>query len=1059
MSTPLNGERAAAAAYARTVPAESFSPSGVRDAAAAADALGPLPLQAKPADAPEHTLRGVSLTRRLLEYGYTSRRPAAERFEVRSMLGAGANGDVFSVEDNNLKREIAVKFLKGAASPDAQEIEQFIDEAQITASLQHPNVLPVYEIDVNERGRVYFTMKKIDGRSLGDVLALSTPERRDTRIATSNQLVSIVVSLGHALAYAHHRGIVHQDIKPDNVMLGDFGEILLVDWGSACQVSDPHPRLFGTPLYMSPEQARLERSDPSSDIWCLGATLFHALTLRPPMWSDDADAFWRRKRGGEIDPPTDAERSAVPAPLLDIAMKAMAPERAQRYASVEALVHDLEQYQAGLAVSAHRDSLREKLARWYRRNARMFWSLSAAGLVTVALVATLYGEKIKEISTWGSPVLVEDFSDDGWQARWKTALGGFVRREGRLVSTSDLESLLLFPVRLLGDAAIEYDCQVLPGAHTGDLSMFYARECDFDIVHLPEESGFDAYRLLFGGFGGTQTAMTGPGNVILARHDLVPVPGRTYHVRVEISGRRISCMIDGAVVAEHEDPLPFTSGYLMLYAYFKDHAFDNVRIYSRGIAQKVSATAIGDAFLQERQYAQAAAHYAKVHASHPEKPLAQEARFKQGLSQFLSGDLAAALTIWDNMPPGAWDDDIALRRLEILYQQKRHDQVVSGLEDIFARSGPAMRKRIVIQWMLFVGPLASKATYLGQSTDGLLRYIDLQDRLFPGERLADRTTADALLALSRMEEVLVRFPTERKARQNALAGLQRYEQLLEEFPDDRDIVIEALTRLGRSNEIAGRLAGEEEPIYGQVVRGEVDRVLAQHPTSHWAWLAVGRLDEILADPKAHSEMRRRAALLSGRLDALPAAHQDHPLTLIASGRIHEALARWQGIPRHEHVVRQAAGLEAAIAGHAAQALDLLDMEPREIQPVNPFALGRAAMVPFVRQLMGDVGAVERSCRQIIAERRYDHEQHLWSDASCIAGSIDDAAFLAQPHRLCAPADLLLCRAVRAELADRATDALADYRAFVALPRWRRCLDLDPVCERFAHWRIEVLAPR
>ncbi len=285
-------------------------------------------------------------------------------------MAAGANGQVYSVADRNLAREIAVKFLKAPQSPGSDDIDRFIDEAQITASLEHPNVLPIHEIEVNDSGHLYFTMKKIDGRSLGEVIALSTPEARAEGIASLNQVVSIFLSLGHALAYAHHRGIVHQDVKPDNIMLGDFGEILLVDWGSAFRIGAAGIKLYGTPLYMSPEQARLERADVLSDVYCLGATLFHALLLRPPMWHDDPDEFWRRKRAGEVDPPTDAERQRVPSALIDLALKALAADPARRYASVEAMVEDLERYQAGLAASAHRYSIAEKLVRWYRRNQR-----------------------------------------------------------------------------------------------------------------------------------------------------------------------------------------------------------------------------------------------------------------------------------------------------------------------------------------------------------------------------------------------------------------------------------------------------------------------------------------------------------------------------------------------------------------------------------------------------------------------------------------------------------------------------------------------------------------
>ncbi len=495
----------------------------------------------------------------------------------------------------------------------------------------------------------------------------------------------------------------------------------------------------------------------------------------------------------------------------------------------------------------------------------------------------------------------------------------------------------------------------------------------------------------------------------------------------------------------------------MLYSFYRNHAFDDIRIYSHGIAQKISATAIGDAFLQQRLFAQAAAQYAKVAASHPGSRIGDEARFKQGLSQFLSGDHGAATAIWDAMAGLGWDEDITLRRLEILYQEKRHERVAAAIGDLYAHANAEFRKRIVIQWMLFAGRLANRVRYSGESSDGLADYIGVHDRMFPGERLADRTMADALAAFWRYEEVLDRFPKERSARLIALAGLQRDDQLLLEFADDPEVVIETLTRMGRSAEIPNRLPGIEEPTYGLVVRGSIDRVVAAHPEDMWARLATGRCDEIFADPRAHSDFRRRAAVLANRIDQLTGNFLEHPLVLLSQGRTAYALDRYQNILPHAKLVRHAAGLEAAIAGDSARALSLLDVESFEVTQFNPFALSRAAVVPFIRELLGDADAVERSGVQIIAQRRYAYEQQLWYDASFIAGSIDQATFLAQPHGLCAPAHLLICQAVRAERNHHVVEALAHYRAYLALPLWRRDLDSDPVTDRFARWRITVLA--
>ncbi len=129
------------------------------------------------------------------------------------------------------------------------------------------------------------------GPSLGAAIESSSPGPRAAAIADFNAIVSIAIAVCNATAYAHHRGIIHQDIKPDNILLGGFGEVLLLDWGSAALVPEASGRvtskLYGTPLYMSPEQARGEYADRRSDIFCIGAALFHALLLRLPTWSDE----------------------------------------------------------------------------------------------------------------------------------------------------------------------------------------------------------------------------------------------------------------------------------------------------------------------------------------------------------------------------------------------------------------------------------------------------------------------------------------------------------------------------------------------------------------------------------------------------------------------------------------------------------------------------------------------------------------------------------------------------------------------------------------------------
>ncbi len=269
-----------------------------------------------------------------------------EHLTVESVLGVGATGHVYAVRDQNLDRSVAVKVLIDG-SQDAQEGERFLREARITAALQHPNILPVYEYDRTAGGQPYFAMKRIDGMSLGSMIELAREGKRPAAIADAAAMVSAMIGVTRAVAYAHHRGFIHQDIKPDNIVIANFGEVLLVDWGSARALRGAEDgQRYGTPLYMSPEQARGDEADERCDVYALAATLFHMLLLRPPTWATQPERFWAMKRAGEIQPPTAAEAAGIPRSLLAIVLRALSPQPSARYADAQQLLLELERWQA-----------------------------------------------------------------------------------------------------------------------------------------------------------------------------------------------------------------------------------------------------------------------------------------------------------------------------------------------------------------------------------------------------------------------------------------------------------------------------------------------------------------------------------------------------------------------------------------------------------------------------------------------------------------------------------------------------------------------------------------
>jgi serine/threonine protein kinase len=243
----------------------------------------------------------------------------AEHFVVASTLGQGATGEVLAVRDLALDRDVAMKVLRGAGGP---ILARFMREARVTARLDHPNVPPVYSMDFLPDGGLIFTMRKLDGVSLGEALRRSGSGDEHHAIASVNACVGLALKVCDALAKAHYLGVIHRDVKPDNIMLGPHGEVALVDWGECRLLAEPDHgpagSTVGTPAYMSPEQARGEPADERSDIYAFAACFWHVLTRRYPLWDEDPARFWERKRRGEIDALPPAAVARAPPPLLAI---------------------------------------------------------------------------------------------------------------------------------------------------------------------------------------------------------------------------------------------------------------------------------------------------------------------------------------------------------------------------------------------------------------------------------------------------------------------------------------------------------------------------------------------------------------------------------------------------------------------------------------------------------------------------------------------------------------------------------------------------------------------
>ena len=349
------------------------------------------------------------------------------KYRFRDEIGRGGLGVVHLAEDTGLRRELAIKVLRDPRDPNA--VADFVEEAQITGQLAHPNIVPVYELGKDPQGRPFMAMKLVGGRTLQELCSFIERKNGKSNLASlmRDRRLESFQKVCDAVGYAHSRGVIHRDLKPENVMVGEFGEVLVMDWGLAKPIGAASATtrtraqrlvntdlrdtdrpdvtmigdVFGTPAYMPPEQANGETDslDERTDIYALGATLYELLTLEPPYVGRTVDEVLARARRGKVIPPRRrAPHLEIPAELEAIVMKAMAADPRQRYRKVSDLRADVDAYLANEPGSAWSDGPMTRMTKWAKRNpgSAMGSVMSVVLVLVIGVVAAVFMAMIAE---------------------------------------------------------------------------------------------------------------------------------------------------------------------------------------------------------------------------------------------------------------------------------------------------------------------------------------------------------------------------------------------------------------------------------------------------------------------------------------------------------------------------------------------------------------------------------------------------------------------------------------------------------------------------------------
>lgn len=544
------------------------------------------------------------------------------RYFSRSQLSHGGMKRIMRVRDTATARDVAMAVLSEESLRKAGVRDRFLQEARITANLEHPNIVPIHDIGLSESHTPFFTMKMLGGESLADILKKLRKNEMGYREKYSlGALLLIYLKILDAIAFAHSKGIIHLDIKPDNVQVGAFGEVVVLDWGLARSTGHPlapevqrstvlvhlplpdshtvDGEIKGTVGFMAPEQAagRNSEKDERTDIYALGAILYSMLTWRRSVKSEgkDTERFARALHditSGIIQPMLNETRE-IPAGLRAVVKKSMSLKPAQRYESVGALRQEILNHMNGFATAAEHAGWLRRVYLWTHRHRILTLLSLVTGMVLLGGYFTWRDYQAKRIARWGHAQVMIPFPRENEMNRWIVHEGEWEVLPDRIRSLGNdaKAARIRLAQPIYGNVAIEFDAKV-EGREAlengGDLSI---------ILNWNPNNHEDGYFFQLGGMSNTVASIQRR-NGFQAMIPFSLTAGKVYHIRVEKEGSHLRLFCDGKKLIEAEDMLYLEGGYLGLYTFGGGKRFWNLRIYERGVPEWVSPLTEGDGYFR-----------------------------------------------------------------------------------------------------------------------------------------------------------------------------------------------------------------------------------------------------------------------------------------------------------------------------------------------------------------------------------------------------------------------------------------------------------------------------